>query len=357
MSKTITAQFKTTLGAFALDVNLQLPGKGVTAIFGQSGSGKSTLLRCMAGLQRAEGVLQINDAIWQNASGFMPVYQRPLAYVFQEASLFSHLSVRRNIEYGYKRLAEHQRKLSFDQVVSWLGIGHLLNRSPDHLSGGEKQRVAIARALLTSPEILLMDEPLSALDQKSKNDILPYLEQLHDELSIPVLYVTHTAEEVARLADYIVYMDAGRVIASGTMRETLARLDMPAHMGEEAGVILETVIAERDEQWHLLRVEFSGGSLWVRDSGLALGHKVRVRMLARDVSLSLDKKTGTSIQNILHGMVEEIADDKHPGLALVRVRVGESPVISRLTRRSVHELQLSAGKEIWVQVKSVAVLE
>lgn len=164
MSKTITAQFKTTLGAFVLDVNLQLPGKGVTAIFGQSGSGKSTLLRCMAGLQRAEGVLQINDAIWQNANRFMPVYQRPLAYVFQEASLFSHLSVRRNIEYGYQRLAENQRKLSFDQVVSWLGIGHLLNRSPDHLSGGEKQRVAIARALLTSPEILLMDEPLSALD-------------------------------------------------------------------------------------------------------------------------------------------------------------------------------------------------
>ncbi|MBI3186497.1 MAG: molybdenum ABC transporter ATP-binding protein [Gammaproteobacteria bacterium] len=353
----MTAQFKTTLGAFTLDVNLQLPGKGVTAIFGQSGSGKSTLLRCMTGLQRAEGVLHVNDALWQDANSFIPVHQRPLAYVFQEASLFAHLSVRRNMEYGYKRLAEHQRKLAFDQVVAWLGIGRLLDRAPDHLSGGEKQRVAIARALLTSPEILLMDEPLSALDQKSKNDILPYLEQLHDELSIPVLYVTHSADEVARLADHIVYMDAGRVITSGNMSETLARLDLPAYMGEEAGVILETVIAERDTQWQLLRVEFTGGSLWVRDTGLALGHKVRVRMLARDVSLALDKKTGTSIQNILQGVVEEIADDKHPGLALVRVRVGESPVLSRLTRRSVHELQLSVGKAIWVQVKSVAVLE
>ncbi|HEX5636080.1 MAG TPA: molybdenum ABC transporter ATP-binding protein, partial [Gammaproteobacteria bacterium] len=274
MSKNITAQFKTTLGAFTLNVNLQLPGKGVTAIFGQSGSGKSTLLRCMAGLQRAEGVLHVNDALWQDANSFIPVHQRPLAYVFQEASLFAHLSVRRNIEYGYRRLAEHQRKLAFDQVVAWLGIGHLLDRAPDHLSGGEKQRVAIARALLTSPQILLMDEPLSALDQKSKNDILPYLEQLHDELSIPVLYVTHSADEVARLADHVVYMDAGRVIASGNMRETLARLDMPAYMGEEAGVILETVIAERDSQWQLLRVEFTGGSLWVRDTGLALGHKV-----------------------------------------------------------------------------------
>lgn len=357
MNKHITAQFTTTLGTFALDVNLQLPGRGVTAIFGQSGSGKSTLLRCIAGLQRAEGVLQVNDASWQNASCFTPVHQRSLAYVFQEASLFSHLSVRRNIEYGYKRLAPHQRKLAFDQVVDWLGIGRLLDRAPDHLSGGEKQRVAIARALLTSPAILLMDEPLSALDQKSKNEILPYLEQLHDELSIPVLYVTHSADEVARLADHVVYMDAGRVIASGNMRETLARLDMPAYMGEDAGVILEAVIIERDSQWQLLRVEFSGGSLWVRDSGLALGHKVRVRMLARDVSLALDKKTGTSIQNILQGVVEEIADDKHPGLALVRVRVGASPVLSRLTKRSVHELQLGVGKPIWVQVKSVAVLE
>ena len=202
-----------------------------------------------------------------------------------------------------------------------------------------------------------MDEPLSALDQKSKNEILPYLEKLHDALAIPILYVTHSAEEVTRLADYIVYMDAGRVIASGNMRETLARLDLPMHMGEEAGVILEAVITERDKQWHLVRTEFSGGSLWVRDLGLDIGHKVRVRILARDVSLALDKKTGTSIQNMLPGVVEEIADDKHPGLALVRVRVGESPLISRLTRRSVHELQLQAGKSIWVQVKSVAVLE
>ncbi len=357
MSTHITAQLKTTLGAFALDVNVTLPGKGVTAIFGQSGSGKSTLLRCMAGLQRAAGVLQINDAIWQNDSVFLPVHQRPLAYVFQEASLFLHLSVRDNIEYGYKRLAKSQRKLSFDQVVAWLGVTHLLERSPEHLSGGEKQRVAIARALLTSPDILFMDEPLAALDQKSKNEILPYLEHLHDALSIPVLYVTHSTDEVTRLADHIVLMDAGKVIAAGGMAETLARLDLPAQMGDESSVILQAVISERDAPWHLLRAEFPGGSLWLRDSGLAVGHKVRVRVLARDVSLALEKKTGTSIQNILCGVIEEIADDKHPGLALVRVRIGASPLLSRLTRRSVFELQLTVGMAIWVQVKSVAVLE
>ena len=329
----------------------------MTAIFGQSGSGKSTLLRCMAGLQRAAGVLQINDAIWQNDCVFLPVHQRPLGYVFQEASLFLHLSVRDNIEYGYKRLAKSQRKLSFDQVVAWLGVTHLLDRSPEHLSGGEKQRVAIARALLTSPDILFMDEPLAALDQKSKNEILPYLEHLHDALSIPVLYVTHSTDEVTRLADHIVLMDAGKIVAAGGMAETLARLDLPAQMGDESSVILQAVISERDAPWHLLRAEFPGGSLWLRDSGLAVGHKVRVRVLARDVSLALEKKTGTSIQNILCGVIEEIADDKHLGLALVRVRIGASPLLSRLTRRSVFELQLTVGMAIWVQVKSVAVLE
>jgi molybdate transport system ATP-binding protein len=353
----ITAQFKTTLGAFVLDVNLQLPGKGVTAIFGQSGSGKSTLLRCMAGLQRAQGVLHINDAVWQNDLFFLPVHRRSLAYVFQESSLFTHLTVRANIEYGYKRLSVHQRKLSIEQVVAWLGIAPLLSRSPEHLSGGEKQRVAIARALLTSPDILLMDEPLSALDQKSKNEILPYLEQLHDTLSIPVIYVTHSTSEVARLADHIVLLDAGRVIAAGSLDEILSRLDLPVYMGEESGVIIASVIAERDAPWHLVRAEFSGGSLWLRDTGLALGHKVRVRVLARDVSLALDKKSGTSIQNILAGVIEAIADDILTGVVLVRVRVGDSAVISRLTRRSVHELKLQVGMMIWIQVKSVAVLE
>ncbi|WP_455212723.1 molybdenum ABC transporter ATP-binding protein [Kaarinaea lacus] len=357
MSDTIIARFKTQLGSFDLDVNLQLPGRGISVLFGHSGSGKTTTLRCMAGLHKVQGELRINGSVWQNDSYFMPVHRRPLAYVFQEASIFPHMSVRRNLEYGYKRLAPADRKIHFEQAVKWLGVEPLLQRAPDKLSGGERQRVAIARALLTSPKILLMDEPLAALDINSKKEILPYLEELHDSLSIPVVYVTHSADEVARLADYFVVMENGQVLTAGPLTETLAGLDLPIKMGEEAGVVLEAVVAQRDEQWHLARCDFPGGGLWARDLGLPLGHHIRVRVLARDVSLATQVITGTSIQNILPATVEQIGDDAHPGLALIRIRIGESPMLSRLTKRSVAALNLEPGKSIWAQVKSVAVIE
>ncbi len=357
MSQVIEARFALRLGEFFLEVDLHLPGRGITALFGHSGSGKTTLLRCIAGLQRAEGELRINGSVWQDANTFMPVHRRPLAYVFQEASLFPHLSVRRNLEYGYKRLRPAERKITFEQAVAWLGVEPLLPRAPDKLSGGERQRVAIARALLTSPSLLLMDEPLAALDIKSKQNILPYLDQLHDSLSIPVIYVTHSADEVAQLADQLVVMEKGRVLAEGPLTQTLARLDVPINMGEEAGVVLEAMVGERDEPWHLARCDFAGGGLWARDPGLPLGHRIRVRVLARDVSLALQPVSGTSIQNTLPATVENIADDRHPGLALVRVRVGESPLLARLTKRSAAGLDLQPGKPVWAQVKSVAIIE
>jgi molybdate transport system ATP-binding protein len=357
VSGEILARLKTRLGDFSLDVDLQLPARGVTALFGHSGSGKTTLLRCIAGLQNARGELRVDGTVWQDATRFLPVHRRPLAYVFQEASLFPHMSVRRNLEYGFRRLAPDARKISIEQAVDWLGIGALLARAPEKLSGGERQRVAIARALLCSPNVLLMDEPLAALDQKSKNEILFYLEELHDALSIPILYVTHSADEVAQLADYIVVMESGRVVADGALTETLAGLDLPVKMGEEAGVVLEAAVGERDERWQLARCEFAGGSLWARDQGVPLGHRIRVRVLARDVSLAIQPVTGTSIQNILPAVVEQVSDDRHPGLALVRVRVGASPLLARLTKRSVSELHLVEGNSVWAQVKSVAVIE
>ena len=357
MSDGIRARFKTQLGDFMLDVDLRLPGRGVTALFGHSGSGKTTTLRCIAGLQKAQGELRMNGSVWQDAGRFMPVHRRALAYVFQEASLFPHMSVRHNLEYGYRRIAPEARKIRIEQAVAWLGVEPLLARAPDKLSGGERQRVAIARALLTSPKILLMDEPLAALDLKSKNDILPYLQELHDTLSIPVLYVTHSADEVAQLADYLVVMERGRVLADGPLTETLARLDLPIKMDEDAGVVLEAAVAERDEAWHLARCEFAGGSIWARDPGLPLGHRLRIRILARDVSVALEPVNATSIQNILPATVEEISEDNHPGLALVRVRVGESPMLARLTKRSVATLELAPEKAVWAQIKSVAVIE
>jgi molybdate transport system ATP-binding protein len=352
----IAARFRLERAGFTLDVDLALPAQGVTAIFGQSGSGKTTLLRCIAGLERAPGTLTVKSQPWQHARFFMPVHERPLGYVFQEASLFPHLCARRNLEFGMKRVPEAERRVAMDQAITLLGIGHLLDRLPDQLSGGERQRVAIARALLTSPRLLLMDEPLAALDLARKNEILPYLERLHDELEIPVLYVSHAPDEVARLADHIVVMDGGRAVAQGALTETLARIDLPIKLGEDTGVVLDGRIAERDDNWHLARVEFDGGHVWVRDSGHALGHRVRVRILARDVSVALEPQHESSILNCLPAEIAEIADDTHPALALVKLKLGKSAVVARLTHRSACGLDLKPGMPVYAQIKAVALI-
>ena len=354
--KYLTARFHLDRESFTLHADLSLPGRGVTAFFGPSGSGKTTLLRCMAGLERAPGgFLSFQGEVWQDASTWFPTHKRPLGFVFQEARLFPHLSVLGNLRYGLKRIRQEQ-KVSLDQAVELLGIGHLLQRKPDRLSGGEAQRVSIARALAVSPSLLLMDEPLASLDQKRKQEILPYLERLRDELEIPILYVSHSPDEVARLADHLVAMENGCVVADGPLRETLTRLDLPIRLGEEAGAVLNAVVAERDEAWHLARVEFPGGSLWTRDDGIPMGRKVRVRVLARDVSLTRDCQKNTSIQNILPGRIAAIAADEYPGFLLARVQIGESFLIARLTKRSSHALQLAPGQEIWVQVKTVTLI-
>lgn len=352
----IEARFVVDWPGFTLDVDLHLPGRGVTALFGHSGSGKTTVLRCVAGLERAaQGRLVVDGEVWQDTTRWLPPYRRPIGYVFQEANLFAHLSVLGNLRYGLKRVAAEHR-LRLDQAIELLGIAHLLDRRPDRLSGGERQRVGIARALAVGPRLLLMDEPLAALDLKRKQEILPYLERLHDELDIPILYVSHSPDEVARLADHLVALDAGRVFAQGPLRDTLARLDLPFKLGEDAGAVLDATVGQVDPQWHLARVDFDGGSLWTRDPGLAVGRRVRVRVLARDVSLAEEPGT-TSIQNVLRGRIDAVGGDDHPGLALVRVLVGESMLLARLTKRAAASLHVAPGRDLWIQVKSVALLE
>ncbi|WP_374328288.1 molybdenum ABC transporter ATP-binding protein [Azonexus sp.] len=353
----IAARFKLDWPGFSLDVDLHLPGKGVSALFGHSGSGKTTLLRCIAGLERAaHGRLAFNGRTWQDAGTWLPTHRRPIGYVFQEASLFPHLSVLGNLDYGRQRIGGAGR-VALDQAVELLGIGHLLQRKPDSLSGGERQRVGIARALAVSPEILLMDEPLAALDLKRKQEILPYLERLHDELDIPVIYVSHAPDEVARLADHLVVLDGGRVVTAGPLAETLARIDLPIRLGEDVGVVLEATVEHIDETWQLMRVVFPGGSLWTRARDLPPGRRVRVRVLARDVSLAIDEPGPSSIQNILPATVDAVGPDEHPGLLLVRVALGESRLVARLTRRSAEQLGIVAGRPVHVQVKSVALME
>jgi len=346
-------QFRLTRADFALNVDLQLPGRGVTALFGPSGCGKTTLLRCIAGLERASGSLMVNKQVWQDATHFTPTHQRAIGYVFQEASLFPHLSVRSNLQYGMKR-ANSNGNVAIDPIIDLLGIRALLDRKPEGLSGGERQRVAIARALAVDPKLLLMDEPLAALDLKRKQEILPYLDRLQATLDIPILYVTHSPDEVVRLAHYLVVMDAGSVVASGELADTLSRLDLPVKLGQEAGVVIESEVGSIESQWHLTRMDFDGGSVWIRDPGLALGAKARVRILASDVSLAHEQPGKSSIQNVLQGQIDAMRDDEHPGLVLVRVKVGDTALLARVTKRAVSELALTPGDTVWTQVKSVA---
>ena len=350
---TIEANFNLSYPGFSLKADLALPGNGVTALFGPSGCGKTTILRCMAGLTRAtRGNFVVNGQVWQDENHFLPTHQRSLGYVSQEASLFAHLSVRRNLEYGRSRVANNTYQTFFDHVLGFLGINHLLDRQPAKLSGGERQRVAIARALLTSPKLLLMDEPLAALDVARKKEFLPYLERLRNELDIPIIYVSHAPDEVARLANHIVVMDAGNVTANGPLTSILSRSDLPVHLGEDVSVVLESTVVV----WSLSRVEFSGGSLWIRDYGHPLGHRIRVHILARDVGITLGKVSDTSILNCLLATVINFEEDTHPALSLVRLGIGSSSLVARITKRSANGLGLVTGMQVWVQIKAVAIL-
>jgi molybdate transport system ATP-binding protein len=345
---------------FALQVDLQLPARGITVLFGASGSGKTSLLRCVAGLERAQQAhVAIAGEVWQDdATGlFLPTHRRALGYVFQEASLFEHLDVQGNLDYGVRRARAPQARQQLQVAIELLGIAELLRRRPAQLSGGERQRVAIARALATAPRVLLLDEPMAALDLARRLEIMPWLERLRDELSIPMLYVTHSADELARLADHLVVLARGQVQAVGPVQQVLASLQSPVVVGEDAGVLLQGQIAERDGDWQLARVAFEGGELWVRDRDIPVGQTVRLRVLARDVSLTTTEPHHTSIQNHLPGRIDSIAPDAHPSQVLVRVRCGEAVLLARITRRAQALLHLQLGSIVWVQVKSVAVVQ
>lgn len=345
---------------FTLDVDLHLPAQGTTVLFGPSGSGKTTLLRCVAGLERAPGgVVRLGPSLWQDdARGlYLPTWRRPLGYVFQEASLFEHLNVGDNLHFGLRRSRTPDGQAALDAAVELLGIGPLLPRWPKQLSGGERQRVAIARALATQPQLLLLDEPLAALDAARRQDILPWLERLRAEWRAPMLYVTHSADEMARLADHLVVLDQGRVHASGPVAEVLTRIETPVLAGDEVGTVLDARVVERDPAWHLLRVAFAGGELWLHDSGQALGQAMRLRVLARDVSLATQAPAHSSIQNHVTGCIEAMVADQHPAHWLVRLRCGEVALLARITQRAAHELALAVGQTVWVQVKSVALAQ
>jgi molybdate transport system ATP-binding protein len=310
----------------------------------------------------ARGVVKVGYEVWQDDAQQVRIatHQRALGYVFQEASLFDHLDVAGNLAYGHAR-AEKASRNAMSQavqqhVIELLGIGHLLKRRSHALSGGERQRVAIARALVTQPRLLLLDEPLAALDHARRQDVLPWLEK-RDDLNIPMLYVTHAVDEVVRLADTLVVMNDGRVQAYGPVADVLTQTNLPVVLGEDAGALLTGIVLNIDTAWHLAQVGFPGGTLWVRDSGLHVGQTVRLRVLARDVSVTLDEATRTSIQNHLPCVVDAITPEAHPSQMLLHLRCDSTVLLARITARGLHELGLQVGMPAWAQVKSVALVK
>ena len=358
-------KIKMSRPVFELDLDLQLPGLGITAIFGPSGSGKTTLLRAVAGLEKNQvGRIQIGSHVWQDTQqGIdLPTWQRPLGYVFQESSLLPHLNVTDNLNFGLKRAekssgnAQSDAAMALKASIELLGIGSLLQCMPDQLSGGERQRVAIARAIAMQPKLLLMDEPLASLDAARRQEIFPWLTKLRDELKMPMLYVTHSTEEVTRLADHLVVLDQGQVKAQGPVGSVLTQVVNPVVVGEDAGALIEGCIGAVDTQWHLSRVDFEGGCVWMRNAGLPVGKAVRIRILARDVSLATSEPQNTSIQNQLRGHIQSITPDVHPSQVMVVLKCGAEEVLARVTKRAVDELSLQVGQPVWAQVKSVALV-
>jgi molybdate transport system ATP-binding protein len=356
MTPSITAQFQLNYSAFQLTVDLRLPNFGVTVLFGESGSGKTTLLRCIAGLQKAEqGFLQINGEIWQDSTNgiFLPTHQRNLGYVFQEANLLAHLTVFDNLAYGLKRSGHSTKTENFRYIIDLLGIVPLLSRKPARLSGGERQRVAIARALVLQPQILLMDEPLASLDFQRKQEILPFLSRLPSELNIPVLYVTHSQQEVAQLANYVVLLQQGKVQAAGELAEIGSRLDLPQAHEKHASSVWQVRVVAHEAEYHLTRVAFAGGELSLPALNVALGTYLRLQIYARDVSITLEKAKNTSILNVLPATIIEIVQDDN-GQSVIRLQVGEQPLLAHITGKSAQLLNLQPNNTVYVQIKSTS---
>lgn len=359
----IHASFFLQRANFALDIDINIPMTGVTALFGPSGSGKTTLLRCLAGLEKTQqGQVAIGSTVWQDGDKFTPTHQRSIGYVFQDHNLFEHLSITDNLLYGLKRTPKAKQLISFSQVVSLLGLEEWLDVMPEQLSGGQKQRVAIARALLTSPLLLLMDEPLASLDMQGKHEILPYLNDISRELKIPIIYVSHSPDEVLRIADEMILLDKGKVIAQGCVNELLTRDDLPLAHLDEACAIVDGNVKSHDPHYHLTYVDVAGSSMAISLQDKPLGSRVRIRILARDVSIALQVQEATSITNIIIATIAKVTPTHDPAKVLITLSIGEkenqrSRLLAHITAKSADALNITAGLKVYAQVKSIAIMK
>jgi len=354
--RALDADLRLDFPDFRLALRHSFPLEGITALFGPSGSGKSTLLRILAGHERgAAGMVSFAGEVWQDRRTFLPPHRRGAGYMFQDARLFPHLTVRGNLAYAARRAPKTEPGMSLPEAVEMLDLGPLLDRRPQQLSGGERQRVALGRTLLSRPRLLLMDEPLAALDLRRKAGILPHIAALPGRFGIPVIYVTHAVDEVVRLADRMTVLSAGRLLASGDVAETLARLDLQTATGHfEAGAALAGRIAGHDPAMHLTRVDLGGQTLEMPGVDLPMDAAVRLHVRARDVALALRRPEGISIRNILEARIIDIAEEEGRAFAEVRLDIGGQVLRARLTRAAVADLALAAGMQVLALVKSVA---
>lgn len=341
---------------FTINVALTAPPGQVTSVFGPSGCGKTSLMRAIAGLENhAQGQIRMGEQIWQDKTLFRPAHQRDIGYVFQDASLFPHLNVYDNLQFGLTRQPKNKRRVSLEQAIELLALTPLLPRHVDKLSGGEKQRVAIARAVATSPAILLFDEPLAAVDIPHKQEILRYIQSLHRELDIPMLYVSHAIDEVARLSDNLLLLEKGQQLASGKTQDLLSELHLPFAHYEEAAAIHDTTVIGTDTNYGLHQLRFADTHIHVSHGQLQIGDKVRLRIMARDVSLALVPPQQSSILNSVSAVIESMVDE---GIAqkLIRLNANGHRLLSRITSKSADELQLKPGMQVFAQVKAVSLL-
>jgi molybdate transport system ATP-binding protein len=356
----IRVAFRGTLGRFSLDASFSVPAVGITAVFGPSGCGKTTVLRAIAGLQHLlDGYCAIDGEVWQDRTSFRPPHRRAIGYVFQEASLFPHLSVRRNLLYGAPRgeFSSESGSIAFDEVMELLGVAQLLDRSPANLSGGERQRVAIGRALLSRPKLLLMDEPLAALDRLTKDEILPFLERLHQRLALPVIYVSHDMAEVERLADHLVLMRGGTVVAAGPLNALQSDPALPLAGARDAAVSFDAIVEAYDATYGILTLQIDGGQLLVPGSRLVAGERRRLRIAAGDVSLAREPPEASTILNVLPArIVSSTPVGAGEIIAVLALRSDGSGarLLARVTHRSWDQLGLAEGMPIHAQVKGVS---
>lgn len=358
----LTANFEVRFPGFHLEARLEVPGRGVTVLFGPSGSGKTTLLRCLAGLERSSsGYLKFGETLWQDeANGkFIPVHERPIGFVFQEPRLFSHLSVRSNLLYGFNRVSSSERRILPDEVVKVLDVAHLLDRRPGFLSGGEAQRVAIGRALLTSPRLLLMDEPLASLDPQRKREVLPYIRRLQDKWGIPIVYVSHSLGEILQLVDTMTLLKQGKIVFQGPVEEALSQLELRDHIDSKAaGAILDTKVAAHEPEFGLTRLQFVNRQLYVPKLSAKEGQPIRILIHSNDVSVATSVPNNqTSVLNILEARVMEVGDPDANGYSVdIKLDVGQ-PILATITRKSLAGLGITAGRKVYAHIKAIKMVD